>query len=653
MSSHSSPPFKSYQQAADCLKWYGATIALLESQLHPPLSPSEVQEVLVVRDRAYAAVYRLCWIWLAEIIYSLGKVLVQVLQTLLSWVPRTIRQPGREVARRVGMLWFWVPKDRRVWVGSVQNWLGVRQGKLFVLHLTVLHRLDRCDRRFYAQAGRINQQCPLPSAVWEGLSYPPECDAFGFLAAPKALPWRDRLDPLWEFFSVIFLTAAIAILLNISTRLFSDGPDAKGIQEIIVPSLMTLLAGSGLTRNGREIVGRVFDAFHAPKHWRDEFIFLSIFLAFLAISNVWRQLPDIALQQTQAGHEAMCFVQPASTRGLPSWLQFGQTGQPDNSTPAKTCVPQLAKAESAYGLAIKLDVDNTEAHYGLGRVYEALQQSDAAIAQYQLAVKGDLRGISYKAYDRLARLFILKTKKDSKDDGSVKAIAISKDGLDRLLSPPPAERQPNDPSLFREIEYALYKNLGWAYLVGQDNLGEAKSYLEQAKGLIDDRAAAHCLLAQVYDQQADFSMVKNAWERCIGFARGADQTAFAQGIEREEEQWFSEGRERLTQLNYQESVKTAERQIANGRLDEAYQRLQTAIALLRNKAPAYCLMAQVDEKRQKSLVTKTHWELCAEYARLDPHDRETWLPIAKDRLTTLNRALSTRAPLTPPTGNSI
>jgi hypothetical protein len=644
--------WKIYHEAADALKRYAARITLLESQLYPPLSHQDLREILEVRDRAYVIVHSLCWIWLAEIVYGMGKVLVQLVFALVNRVPRWIRQAIANSGLHLGRLWVWVPKSLRVWVVRVLHLPGVRQVKLFGTHLVLLHQLAQVDARFYGQAERINQQvCPLPSGLWEGLTYAPECDPFGFLEAPKTLPWRDRLDVVWEFLSIAFLTAAFAILVNISARLFSDGPDAKGIQEIIVPSLLTLLAGSGLTRTGREVVGRIFDAFNAPKYWRDEFIFISIFIAFLGICNVWRQLPDMALQQVENGHEAMCFVQPAPTGTLPEWLQplaNWTNPAPARSATPKPCVPQLAKAENAYGLAIKLDVDNTEAHYGLGRVYEALQQPDMAIAQYQLAVKGDLRGISYKAYDRLARLFILKSKKDSKDDGSVKAILISKDGLDRLLKLPPAERQPADQEAFREIEYALYKNLGWAYLVGQDNLGDAKIYLNQAKTLIDNRASAHCLLAQVYDQKNEASMAKNAWERCVGFARGADQNAFSEGIEREEEYWFSQGRERLTALNYDELITTAQRQLDGRRLDEAYKILQTAIASLRSKAPAYCLMAQVDEKRQKPLLAKTHWELCAEYARLDAHDREIWLQIAKERFTDLNRSV-----LTLPLGNAL
>jgi Tfp pilus assembly protein PilF len=639
---------------------YAAAIAELNAH-QDCFSVAVVERVLQTRSDVYTALAGVGCLGLAQVVYLLCKALIHLVLQVLDRCPRWMRYPVLVGARSLHLLWYGLPKWMRHQISYLSYFPGFCQIKKLVQHLIYLSRIDRLDKQFYRSIEAINHQFgPLDPALWQRLAYPPNRDVFGFLVAPQVVPWRDRLDVVWEFLSIIVLTAAVAILVNISTRLFSDGPDAKGIQEIILPSLLTLLAGSGLTRTGREAIGRVFDAFNAPKHWRDEFIFISILLVFLGICNVWRQLPDLANQQTQAGHNAMCFTQPSR---LPDWIQTVQnwaipiqnsdssSSQTDPNTPPLAdadatdeanrlvpCVPQLARAESAYRLAIKLDGDNTEAHYGLGRVYEALQQQDFAIAQYQLAVKGELRGLSYKAYDRLGRLFVLKSKQD-KDDSAVKAIAISKDGLDRLLSLPASQRAWISTPELQDMEYALYKNLGWAYLMGQENLGDAKSYLEQAKTLIHNRAPAHCLLAQVYDQQQEFSMAETAWEHCIRFARGSNQNTFAQGIDREEEQWFSQGRDRLKQIDYDESIANAERLLAANRPNEAYPILQTAIALLRDRAPAYCLMAQVDEQRGKPQVARTHWELCAKYARLDAHDRDRWLPIARDRLTRTGKPL--------------
>lgn len=624
-----------HHEAADAIRHYAAAIADLELAAQP-LSETQVQAAFFGRDAAYQKVYALCGIWIADIVFNLLKVLVQILLAILNHLPRWLYLPVTGLLRSLGLAWFGLPKDLRLWLVRGLHLPGLHQVKIFFNHLVMLKRLHDLDARLYVQAERINQEvAPIAPAVWEQLEYPPVGDPFGFILAPRKTPWRDRLDVVWEFLSILCLTATFAILVNISGRLFSGGADAKGIQEIILPSLLTLLAGSGLTRTGREALGRIFDGLNAPKYWRDEFIFISIFLVFLGVCNLWRQLPEMAVAQTRTGHESMCFIQPAAPAGLP-WFA------PPPSPEPNSCVPQLTKAETSYRLAIKLDPDNTDAHYGLGRVYEALQQGDAAISHYQLAVKGELQGLSYRAYDRLSRLFILNGKKDSKDDGYSKAIVIGKNGLDRLSTLKPNQQTQIGSEWLPEMKYALQTNLGWAYLLGQDNLGDAASYLEQAKGLIKNRARAYCLLAQVYDKQNQASRAKATWEECIAFANGPQQNSLDN--DPEEESWLNQGRRRLNQLAYEETIQKAQLQLGNNRLDEAYRLLQSAIAQNRSKATAYCLMAQVDEKRQKLQVAKTHWELCANFARLDSHDREIWLNQARDRLSALMTVPSSAPP---------
>lgn len=594
------PAVERYERASTAVSRYQKAIAILRA--HQRLSPELVRGILSSRNKAYTAVRHVPGSWLARTICTVLLVVLDFLSWFTQGMPMSIRRRVSHFWQRaIAPLWH-IPKPIRVGWSALRRLHWIDRVGMVADTTCLIKRLKDLDIVLYDHADVLNQHAPqIPLIMWERLTHAPERDVFGLLLPPKPLPWRDRLDGVWEFLSIVLLAASFAILVDISARLFSSGADAKGIQAIIVPSLLTLLAGSGLTRTGREFLGRIFDNLGAPRHWRDEFIFGCILLLFISISQVWMQLPEVAKNQTRQGHQALCI-------GLPS--------------DAEPCTRQLSKAETAYSLAIKLDPENTEAHYGLGRVYEALQLDDQAIAEYQLAVKGEVRGLSYEAYDRLARLYILNGKKD---DSYIKAIALSKDGLDLLQPSSIVRRQLGDETAL-DIEYLLYKNLGWAHLVGGEDYSEAKTYLVHARTLINDRAAAHCLLAQVNEALNEESRGKIDWERCAAFAKATD---------RDEERWNGMARQRLTQLEYDALVKRGQLLLEKNQLPETQAILQEAIALLKGRAPAYCLLAQLDEQRQQRLRARTHWELCLEYSRQNVQDQTTWATIARDRLNML------------------
>jgi tetratricopeptide (TPR) repeat protein len=140
-------------------------------------------------------------------------------------------------------------------------------------------------------------------------------------------------------------------------------------------------------------------------------------------------------------------------------------------------------------------------------VYEAVQD-DRASEKYQLAVKGEY----YKAYPRLARLYILKGKKD--EENYSKAVALLTEGSSKVR-----KQAPND----KETDYFIRTYMGWARL-GQKRYSEANGLLQQAIAtnlkLQQDKqhALAHCLLAQVLEEDKELPAASRMWEQCAGKA---------------------------------------------------------------------------------------------------------------------------------------
>ena len=65
---------------------------------------------------------------------------------------------------------------------------------------------------------------------------------------------------------------------------------------------------------------------------------------------------------------------------------------------------------------------------------------------------------------------------------------------------------------------------------------------------------------------------------------------------------------------------------------EAESNLRAAIRLNDNRAPAYCLLAQVREGQNKMDDALSEWENCLKYADVSRPDEDEWLRTARERL---------------------
>ncbi|MEQ8969439.1 MAG: tetratricopeptide repeat protein [Coleofasciculus sp. C1-SOL-03] len=353
---------------------------------------------------------------------------------------------------------------------------------------TLLTLID-LDKRLREQAKFIAQTIDLTE--WrKSLKLPPK--AWWWFFPPPVHP-QDRFDWLWSGLSVLFFTASLGLLVNISSRVLTGGPDLFGALAISVQSVLTLLAAKGaLTQSGKEGIKQFLENCNLPKHWWQEIKLGLALLACVILGTIYWVLPRFAAPYRQHGYQEY------------------QAGR-------------LASAESDYKRALALNPDDAKTHFYLGLLYEELQDFKRASTEYEYAIQGDYK----TAFNNLARLYILK-----KDYANAGVLLIQ-------LGKKPIEN--------KRLEYTLYKNFGWLFLEKND-LTLAKEYLniaiylaDQSPRSLDERpGSAHCLLAQVLNKENDNTKAEQKqWEYCNKYTSGEFPEEFI---------WLAMAKERLREL---------------------------------------------------------------------------------------------------------
>lgn len=327
----------------------------------------------------------------------------------------------------------------------------------------ILIKIIELDERLKKQAALITQIVQL--SEWRASLHSP-AEAWWWFLEPPTNQW-DRFDWLWNALSLTCITASISLVVDISSRLFIGIPDTFGAFTITTQSILTLLAAGGtLTKAGQETIERILISLNIPKHFQYEVKCSFALILLLSLMGFRFLLPQIAVYYKKEGHR-------------------------------EHDAGRLANAQLNYSKAIKLNPDDWEAHYNLGQVYQQLQDLDRARAEYQIALQGDFE----RAYNNLARLYIL----DKKYAAAVELLQQSQ------------IRTEGNKNKDKDLQYFLLKNLGWARLE-QKRYEEARIYLEEAIDLINDSAAAYCLMAQILERQNNKKAALVEWEKCLAYA---------------------------------------------------------------------------------------------------------------------------------------
>jgi tetratricopeptide (TPR) repeat protein len=428
----------------------------------------------------------------------------------------------------------------------------------------LIRAVKELDARLKTQTNYINQVTKL--AEWQAILNPPQKEWWWLLDPITPKPWRDRFDWLWRFCSLILLTASLAFVADISTRVLSGGPDLAGVFGVIVPTVLTLLAGQGaLTQNGREGIEYVLTSFKVDKSLWDECICLAAGLLLGSLILCWFSMPSIADHYIKRGHEAY------------------EAGQ-------------LTVAEKNYHRAIKLNPENTEAYYILGGLYQELADYNKAIENYKIAWKGN----KIEAADELASLYFKQHKYQEADEWLELALEPQKTLLNR-----------DKPFKITQKEFKLLSRFGY---LNQQEFGKVKNLrsLDARKfAVIKNKATLNEKQFELLIGLANYYLTNKQYSDSdrrlfLGFALAKNDK-----------------KKQATILAYQGWI-----QLEQARYSDAETQLRNAISLNNELASAHCLLAQVSEKQKKQDDAKKSWEQCLQYASQYNENENQWISLA-------------------------
>ena len=396
----------------------------------------------------------------------------------------------------------------------------------------LIRAVKELDARLKTQTSYINQVTKL--AEWQAILNPPQKEWWWLLDPITPKPWRDRFDWLWRFFSLILLTASLAFVADISTRVLSGGPDLAGVFGVIVPTVLTLLAGQGtLTQNGREGIEHVLTSFKVDKSLWDEFICLAAGLLLGSLILFWFSMPLIADKH---------------------YIKLG-----DKAYEAG----QLIVAENNYSRAIKLNPENTEAYYNLGRLYQELADDNKAIENYKVAWKGN----KIEAADELASLYFKQRNYQQADEW-----------LELALETPMSLLHKDKQVKINQKEFNLLSRLA------SQNPQEFGN-VENLGPLMDDRTFAFIKNKATLINDKQFELLiglANFYLKIEKYADSARRLFLGFALTQNDK------KKQATILAYQGWV-----QLKQASYSDAETQLAKAIALNNELASAHCLLAQV------------------------------------------------------------
>ncbi|MGB3614780.1 MAG: hypothetical protein WBA10_13385 [Elainellaceae cyanobacterium] len=338
-------------------------------------------------------------------------------------------------------------------------------------------QLAKADNQLKKQITQLDKTEHL--SEWRRSLQPPAEHWWWFLEPEQRKP---LLGWLFGGLTLALIAVSLAFAKDIATRFFTGAPGIWSSIGAVVPVFLALFAAGGaLTKLGQQIV----DALLEQRGWGPRCWPLAKFLFALALFTGlflghWQGLPLAAQQYYATGYR-----------------QYYDDKQP-------------SKAQVNFQRSLQLQPDFPKANHHLALTYEDLRQFDQAKTEYTKAAQAGY----LPSTNNLSRLLI------AQDEDYDSAAVLLKTALQD-------ERRDKDDT---ELEYGLRKNIGWAWLK-QARLtsaeGELLRAIALAESLPNPRPEAHCLLAELKQQQEKNDEARSQWETCLRLANRPEHDTLA------------------------------------------------------------------------------------------------------------------------------
>jgi tetratricopeptide (TPR) repeat protein len=324
-----------------------------------------------------------------------------------------------------------------------------------------LKKLHELDQQLKASALIITTAVgPSKLGSWrESLGIPPI--AWWWSLSDLVPQEKSILATVFKYLLWILIAISLSFILEIVKRFLSGGTD---LPSTVLQGLLAFLATGTVVQGARQFIEKA-----STKGERKSF------LSQRALIGTVITLTAVALLMEWARPKVAVIY---NDKGVDLYEK-----------------KQLSSAIEKYQRAISLEPKYAQAHFNMGNAYEDVLNYDKAIVEYESAIMADQE--YYRPYNNIARLYIVYRNEP------LKALRLIDTALTLSIDPEDDATQ---------VKYRLYKNRGWANLTLK-NYRQAKADLEQALGFVSNGADAHCLLAQVLEEQKDQSSAVQ-WALC-------------------------------------------------------------------------------------------------------------------------------------------
>ncbi|MDM8527826.1 tetratricopeptide repeat protein [Anaerolineales bacterium HSG24] len=350
------------------------------------------------------------------------------------------------------------------------------------LQVTELENLSQLDNQFRTATRALPENLLTDYATWRTNHTQAHPEAWWWQLDAQYQQQQVEQDTFFIVITGVFVLITIPFAVEIIKRLWDGAPDIYSIGGTL---LTLLLTGGSLSQKVRQL-GNWLLTYGAKKIGIKRSFYAEIGMILAIIGWV--------------------LVMSFWVWGLPDWAHWY-----NDQGFASLQTGNIAKAEDYFRRSVALNPDEAVPYYNLGQVYHDIAQPKVAIEWYQQALQQNYDFAP--AYQGLGRLYNEQGKHDQ-------AETILLAGLERL-------KGQSENKATQVTRYYLLNHLGWAYfeqekyilaeevLTDTIELEPTLRQFELAERSSYRQALPHIYLAELYEQQENWSAAKQQWEQCI------------------------------------------------------------------------------------------------------------------------------------------